>query len=100
MGHSDHLTLELVCTEKVFRNIKVQREKVLSFGKMLKESGKIKEEFQNCLKQENRTGAIINLVRELRNRYKPRMKKTRGMTIWTETMEKFSKDNKGREWDH
>ena len=80
MGNSDHLTLDLVFTGKYFSKVKVQREKLLGFGKMLKESGKIKEEFQKCLKQENRTEAIINLVRELKNRYKPRMKKTRGMT--------------------
>ena len=55
MGHSDHLTLELVFTVKVYSKVKVQREKVLSFEKMLKESGKISEEFQNCLKKENKT---------------------------------------------
>ena len=46
---------------------------------------------------------IINLVRELKHRYKPRMKrmkKTRGMTVSTEKMDKFCKDNKDEEWDH
>jgi hypothetical protein len=59
-----------------FSKVKVLREKVLSPGKMLKESDKINEEFQKCLKQENKTESIINLVRELKHKYKPRMKKT------------------------
>ena len=63
---------------------------------MLKESDKIKEEFQKCLKQENKTESIINLVRELKHSYKPRMKKTWGMTKWTEKMDKFKKDNKDK----
>ena len=55
MGHSVHFTLELVCTRKVFSKVKAQREEVLSFGKMLIESVNNNEEFQNCLKQENKT---------------------------------------------
>jgi hypothetical protein len=45
MGHSVHLTLELVCTGKVFSKVKAQREEVLSFGKMLIQRVKNNEEF-------------------------------------------------------
>ena len=69
----------------------VRKDKIYSFGKILKDSEKIKEEFMKCIEDGDRLGKVIQLVRDLRKRYKPRVKKTKSVTMWSKKIEDFKK---------
>ncbi len=75
IGKSDHLSLELYISKKEIGDFIIQKEIIWPYNNLVKESEYIAELFINIIKSDNKIINVINMIKYLYNKFKPKIKK-------------------------
>lgn len=103
IGNSDHWLLELGIADD-FGELNAAKELRYDFARAKEESGEIKENLLRVLKMPNKVEALVSMVRQLRDRYKPRCKKVAKSVMFREKITELLNDKETRNkkdfWGH
>lgn len=99
IGRSDHLTLKLECSQENLGKPKIRKQIVYNFAQAKKDAAEIKEELLRLLKLDSRVANITNMIKLLRHKYKPRLKKTRHWFHFTSSIQKYLTEDKNQKWE-
>ena len=75
IGKSAHLSLKEHTPKNELGNVIINKEIIYPFNKTINDSEKIANKLINALKEDKKIKSVFNLINELRNIYKIRVKK-------------------------
>lgn len=100
IGNSDHWMLHLALTEKDFGQLNPVKELRYNFSKAKEDAKEIKENLVKALEQSNKIQAVVDLVRDLRKKYRPRCKKVSKNVTFREKVTNIINDESIKnKWD-
>jgi len=99
IGRSDNLTLKLECSQENLGKPKIRKQIVYNFAQAKKDAAEIKEKPLRLLKLDIRVANITNMIKLLRDKYKPRLKKTGHWFHLTSSIQKYLTKDKNQKWE-
>ena len=101
IGKSDHLSLELYISKKDIGEIIVQREIVYPYNKLINNIEDITKSLIKSLENKDKVKSVVELIRQLNNNYKPRVKKINKGCVFLNKIDNYNKKfKKGQSFDN
>lgn len=98
IGRSDHMTIEMVCDLKELNIMEPKQELRYNFNTAKKDAEEIKDELMKIVCGESAVPNLVNYIKLLRNKYKPKTKKKRHIFQLNEKVRNYVSTTKEQSW--
>ena len=97
IGKSDHLSLELYIPKEEIGEIIIQKEIKYPYNKLIKNIEEITKSLINSLNKKDKVKEVVDLIRNLNNTYKPKVRKINRGCAFFNKLDNYNKEFKDKQ---